>query len=208
MNEHERDRIAAAMHQARPDWPLKSIRTMLDRPQLADRPRRDVFVALAWVACEPATRSPARVLEAGPWWKAAGVEGQAQQREPFDRSTFCGICGEPRDRCELKWAGDHEFESVAHAKVRHASDATNVPLVVQALRAEKATTPPEPIPTPAVALAWFAERLADEGMREAVKWAINGADFPLAADDVAISAYEADAALAAVRDHLGRVGEA
>jgi hypothetical protein len=39
-------------------------------------------------------------------------------REPFNGSTFCGTCGEPRDRCERKWAGDHVFESVAHSKAR------------------------------------------------------------------------------------------
>ena len=82
MNDHEKDRIAAALNQARPDWPIKSIRTMLDRPQLSDRPRRDVFVALAWIACEPGTATPARVIEAGPWWKAAAAEGALVNRHP------------------------------------------------------------------------------------------------------------------------------
>ena len=118
MNEHEAERIAAAMNQLRPDWPTKSLRTLLAKPQLANRPRRDVTVALAWVACETATATPARVLEAGPWWRAAGVEGSPNAREPFDASTFCGTCGEPRDRCERVWSADHTFEPVAHARQR------------------------------------------------------------------------------------------
>jgi hypothetical protein len=74
MNENEADRIAAMTHALRPDWPLASLRTLLARPELANRTRRDVAVALAWVACESATKTPARVLEAGPWWQAANHE--------------------------------------------------------------------------------------------------------------------------------------
>jgi hypothetical protein len=76
MNTHEAERIAAAMHEARPDWPTSSVLTLI-RKSLLDKPRRDVFVALAWVASEPNSHTPARVLESGPWWRAAGVEGAA-----------------------------------------------------------------------------------------------------------------------------------
>jgi len=141
MNDHDIDIIAAALNRLRPDWPMKSIRTLI-ATKLADRPKRDVAVALTWVACEPGTATPARVLESGPWWRAAAVEGQAQPREPFDQSAFCGVCGEPRDRCGRKWGGDHAFESVAHAKVRHATDATDVPRVVGALRELTPTAAP------------------------------------------------------------------
>jgi hypothetical protein len=75
MNENEADRIAAAAHALRPDWPLASLRTLLARPEIATRARRDVAVALTWVACESATKTPARVLEAGPWWLATNTEG-------------------------------------------------------------------------------------------------------------------------------------
>jgi hypothetical protein len=96
MNEHEIERIAAAMNQLRPDWPVKSLRTLLSKPQLANRARRDVTVALAWVACEKDTATPARVLEAGPWWKAAGIEGTLVSRHPRPENA-CGTCG--RDNC-------------------------------------------------------------------------------------------------------------
>jgi len=74
MIDHEIDRIAAAINRLRPDWPTASLRTLLSGPALRDRPRRDVAVAMAWIACDSKTLTPARILEAGPWWKAAAVE--------------------------------------------------------------------------------------------------------------------------------------
>lgn len=99
MNDHEKDRIAAAFHQLRPDWPAKSLRTLLDRPVLTDRARRDVIVALGWVSAEENTSSPARVLENGPWWKAAGVTGEVTKRHATT-ATACHTCGrELSDSC-------------------------------------------------------------------------------------------------------------
>ena len=114
MNAHEIERIADAMHHLRPDWPAKQLRTLLSSPQLSDRPRRDVCVALAWVACESGTANPYRVLEAGPWWRAAAVDGVTTAGP--DKTTpdqRCGICGKRRDRCESapRYADDdHAFE--------------------------------------------------------------------------------------------------
>lgn len=112
MNEHEIERIAAAMNQLRPDWPAKQLRTLLADARIADRPRRDVAVALAWVACESGTANPYRVIEAGPWWRAAAIEGQAHQREVLSREERCGICAKPRERCQSTRLADddHEFE--------------------------------------------------------------------------------------------------
>lgn len=108
MNDHEAERIAAAMHQLRPDWPAASVLTLI-RKHLIDRPRRDVTVALSWVACEAASHTPARVLELGPWWQAAGVEGATTPRperiHPGDR---CAGCDQPEDH-RLHTSGDHEF---------------------------------------------------------------------------------------------------
>jgi hypothetical protein len=108
MKQHEADRIAAAMNQARPDWPLKQLATLLADSRITDRPRRDVFVALAWVASEPNSASPYRVLEAGPWWKAAGIEGSATKRDEPDPIDRCSVCALHRDRCRSLW-NDHEF---------------------------------------------------------------------------------------------------
>lgn len=92
MNEHEIERIAAAANQLRPDWPIAQLRTLLKGDGLVNRPRRDVSVALAWIACEAGTSSPYRVLEAGPWWRAAGVEGTIAPRPPRPMSA-CRTCG-------------------------------------------------------------------------------------------------------------------
>jgi len=110
MNDHEKDRIAAALHQLRPDWPTKSLRTLLDKPQIADRPRRDVVVALGWVACETATATPARVLEAGPWWRAAAVESASRPLEHLEPQDRCKTCAKSRADCARNPWGDHEFE--------------------------------------------------------------------------------------------------
>lgn len=62
------NRTAAAINALRPDWPVKSLATLLARPELGSRDWRDVTLALAYVACDPASVTPARVLESGPWW--------------------------------------------------------------------------------------------------------------------------------------------
>ena len=103
MNENEIERLAAMGNSLRPDWPLASLKTLLTKHELARRPRRDVAVALAWVACESATKTPARILEAGPWWLAANAEGN-KVRTSYDipcpdhagEILPCGRCASAR----------------------------------------------------------------------------------------------------------------
>ena len=101
MNENEIGRIAAAVNCLRPDWPIASLKTLLGRPELVHRPRRDAAVALTWIACESDTKTPARVIEAGPWWKASAAEGGEDRRwSPPKSNEACGKHpGEHRDRC-------------------------------------------------------------------------------------------------------------
>ena len=116
MNEHEIDRLASAFHVLRPDWPHASLRTFLAK-NLANRPRRDVAVALAWIACESNTATPARVLEAGPWWRAAAVDGSGPVSQSgktvgreADPREVCGICDMWRADCEQRQAtSGHRF---------------------------------------------------------------------------------------------------
>lgn len=98
MNENEIARIAAAVNQLRPDWPTASLRTLIT-DKLGSRPRRDVAVALTWVACESATTTPARVLEAGPWWRAVGVEDGGVPPRPPKPHEACRDCGKHFDAC-------------------------------------------------------------------------------------------------------------
>jgi hypothetical protein len=150
MNQHEIERIAAALHQARPDWPVQQLRTLL-ADKLADKPRRDVFVALAWVACESGTASPYRVLETGPWWKAAGVEGASTggRRDWPDDGHRCRTCSQDRaghDRLNANTPPDedHPWETAVGDRRLPADQAH---AVVGELRDHKSADPP-PRPKP------------------------------------------------------------
>lgn len=117
MNSNEVERIAAAINRLRPDWPVPSIRTLINK-HLLDRPRRDVAVALTWIACETASDTPGRVLESGPWWRAVAVDGDTTgRREPYDRTRTCDTCG----RYEHPDT-DHRYESVDRANNRRQAD--------------------------------------------------------------------------------------
>ena len=91
MNDHEIERIAAAFHALRPDWPAASLRTMLTK-RAQHMPRRDVCVMLAWIACDTASSTPARMFESGPWKRAAAVEGQQTPSHPKPHEA-CDVCG-------------------------------------------------------------------------------------------------------------------
>lgn len=132
MNDHEAQRIAASMHQLRPDWPASSLLTLI-RKSLMDRPRRDVTVALAWVACEANSHTPARVLETGPWWRAAGIEGGTTKREQVDPDHRCTVCSQHEENA--LHPSDHPY-SAPHGK----ADPESVAAHVAALKAELAPT--------------------------------------------------------------------
>ena len=146
MIEHEIQRIAAAANQLRPDWPIRQLLTLLNDPRLSDRPRRDVTVALAWVACENGTSSPYRVLESGPWWIAAAADGQTTgRREPFDPMRFCSTCNKPNDQ---RHPADHAFVSAAEHRAhrRAAPTADRLDQCRQAIGDSKAERVPAPKP--------------------------------------------------------------
>lgn len=145
MNEHEITRIAAAMNHLRPDWPVKQLRTLLADAKIVDRPRRDVCVALAWVACETNTATPYRVLEAGPWWRAAAVEATGKPRDDLPTYLRCAVCYQPRARCEaVRFADDdHEFRP-ATTDLKRAPDAIHAIVEEAKGRLEPMTEPPPP----------------------------------------------------------------
>lgn len=67
----ERQRLAAMASALRPDWPVRSLYTLLtDDEVLVKRAYRDVATALAWIGTDPETKTPARLKEPGPWWSA------------------------------------------------------------------------------------------------------------------------------------------
>lgn len=81
-------RLAAAINLLRPDWPTASITTLVTTKHAA-RPLRDLAVALAWVAADPDSRTPARINDPGPWWVAPGEPSRAA---PADNRA-CPTCG-------------------------------------------------------------------------------------------------------------------
>jgi hypothetical protein len=105
MTETEISRLAHAINELRPDWPISSLTTWI-RNNLSKRPYRDAAVALVWVAVDrrpdgtPASDKPARVLEAGPWWRAAaaGEQGATAHRHATP-DTACRTCGDELPNC-------------------------------------------------------------------------------------------------------------
>lgn len=145
MNSHEIERIADAMHHLRPDWPIKQLKTLMTLPQLADRPRRDVTVALAWVACESGTANPYRVLEAGPWWRAVAIDGTTTTREVLTPAERCGICAHANHdgRCPKCPAID---DHIGEPDFKTKRDGGTVHQIVESIKAEVAPTSPSPEP--------------------------------------------------------------
>lgn len=136
MNEHEIARLADGLHRIRPDWPIRQLTTLLNTDSLRDRPRRDVLVALAWVAAEAGTSSPYRVLEAGPWWRAAAVDGTTtSNRDNPDATERCSVCSLSAGRCRQLWANNHDYVPATATRTwKSAPDRAKS--VTDALRAE------------------------------------------------------------------------
>lgn len=88
MNRDEIQRAAATGHRLRPDWRADSLETFLGR-HLADRPYRDVVIALAVIATDPDATTPDLLRRDGPWWTAAHV---AQRRPEPDGVTGAQSC--------------------------------------------------------------------------------------------------------------------
>lgn len=103
----ETERLAAMANALRPDWPLKSLTTFIVN-ELTRRTYREVAIALAWIATDPATDTPKRMLEAGPWWNAS----RAQAATVSVVVTRCGEHPEhPAARCpicETRGEVDHQ----------------------------------------------------------------------------------------------------
>lgn len=81
MNRDDAARIAEAITMIRPDWLKSSLLTMLH--DLRAKDALEVHLALVWIAYDPATKTPGRVREEGPWWHLLGAKTPAA---PADRS--------------------------------------------------------------------------------------------------------------------------
>lgn len=96
--DNEIQRVAAAANALRPEWPIRSLITILST-KYAHRPYRDLAVALAWIAADPSTKTPARLAEAGPWWQATSmtegtmpVQAPRCADHPTEKAYHCRHC--------------------------------------------------------------------------------------------------------------------
>ncbi len=119
-------RLAALGNALRPDWPVASLQTFIER-NLSARAYGDVAVALAWVGSRcPETATPRLLLESGPWWKAAVLDDpQRAHRHPPKPHEECGkhpgqyrlSCGGcAADRREIR--EQREAEQAEEARMR------------------------------------------------------------------------------------------
>lgn len=143
MNPNEIGRLAHAINDLRPDWPISSLTTFITR-QLASRTYRDATVALAWIATDTkldgthASDTPKRVLEAGPWWRAAAVENPETLRaHPPKREEACPICGGYLGACPCQRAPRAYDEDTAPTPQRpHPASEEAKAAAIAAARAE------------------------------------------------------------------------
>jgi hypothetical protein len=96
-SENQIERLAAMANQLRPEWPIRSLLTILTKH--AARPYRDLAVALTWIATDARTKTPARLAEAGPWWTATSMTegtgpGQSRMRCSEHGERHAGHCPE------------------------------------------------------------------------------------------------------------------
>lgn len=94
----EVERLAAMANALRPDWSVKSLCTWLLEAH-ATKAYRDVAVALAWIATDPATRTPKRMDELGPWWTAARAASSDANDTHYPRCTEPGHKSFPAANC-------------------------------------------------------------------------------------------------------------
>ena len=155
MNETQIARLAAMANTLRPDWPNASIYTFIAR-ELSARAYRDVAVALAWIACDQDTKTPKRLLEAGPWWKAVAGPDSATYRPPRKTEDCPHHPGNYAEGCRGciadQLAGEKRPPAPAEPRRPDRSEhLQRVRAELDAARADlaaKRKPPTEPTPTP------------------------------------------------------------
>ncbi len=133
----ETERLAAMANALRPDWPLKSLTTFIVN-ELTRRTYREVAIALAWVATDPATDTPKRMLEAGPWWNASRAQAATVSvvvtrcpEHPEHPAARCPACDSRRGEV------DHDAGVAAVREALRSAPRYEPPAVKAARAAER-----------------------------------------------------------------------
>ena len=119
MLSEEIDRLAQSVNALRPDWGAHDLKTFIAN-QLPDRSYTDAAKAFAMIATDPTTRSPARILNNGPWWPGHEVQPQSAGTGGYGPICRCGKTRARHNEAESKVAPElrHEFETDAEHETR------------------------------------------------------------------------------------------
>ena len=96
LTKEEAERLAQAINALRPDWHIPSLITFLGTNDRWKRPYRDLTLELVYVALDPASKTPARIDQDGPWTRLH-QQTQASASADIDplKPSDCDICGRP-----------------------------------------------------------------------------------------------------------------
>lgn len=108
-------RLAAAANLLRPDWPTQWVHSYL-LTRHANRPYKDLGLALFWVATDPETRAPTRLEEPGPWWKTNPDSPTSRTPVPHRLCTICHHPHDPDRPTEHRGAGTPPTDTYRHAR--------------------------------------------------------------------------------------------
>lgn len=118
LTDNQLTRLADAAAALRPDWQARSVRAYL-ASKFRDRTFQDVATALAVVATDPGTDTPARLELQGPWWTAtralSGWRGASTDPGPGRGASGCPRPGhnyEPANAC--RWCRAEELAGDDH----------------------------------------------------------------------------------------------
>ena len=117
MLSEEIDRLAQSVNALRPDWGAHDLKTFIAN-QLPDRSYTEAAKAFALIATDPTTRSPARILQPGPWWGDKPTAGGGTGG--YGPTCRCGKTRARHNEAESKVAPElrHEFETDAEHETR------------------------------------------------------------------------------------------
>ena len=117
MLSEEIDRLAQSVNALRPDWGAHDLKTFIAN-QLPDRSYTDTAKAFAIIATDPTTRTPARILQPGPWWGDKPTAGGGTGG--YGPVCRCGKTRPRHNEAESKVAPElrHEFETDADHEAR------------------------------------------------------------------------------------------
>jgi hypothetical protein len=91
--------LVTAVQSIRPEWGATAVRTTLDRARDDGRPWHLTRAAMLRVAEAPSSRTPARLLEQGPWWNEVANGSRARPARPADLAKCAAHPGELASNC-------------------------------------------------------------------------------------------------------------